>query len=261
MPRAARKKSESGIYHIMMRGINRQCIFQDEDDCIKFIQTIQHYKAKSGYELYAYCLMGNHVHILLKIVKEPLEQVMRRICGRYVYWYNLKYNRIGNLFQDRFKSEPVEDDAYFLTVIRYIHRNPIKAGLVNRLDEYRWSSFNEYINNTQLIDADFALNMFSTDREKAIKLFVEHNNEQKDDVCLDMEEKRRITDKEAEKIIKEVCKVEDASDLQKLDISKRNTYLEQLKEDYGLSIRQLERITGINRGVIFKAGKEKEKES
>ena len=113
-------------------------------------------------------------------MKEPLEQVMRRICGRYVYWYNLKYNRIGNLFQDRFKSEPVEDDAYFLTVIRYIHRNPIKKpDLVNRLDEYRWSSFNEYINNTQLIDADFALNMFSTDREKAIKLFVEHNNEQK----------------------------------------------------------------------------------
>lgn len=153
----------------------------------------------------------------------------------------------------------MEDDTYFLTVVRYIHQNPIKAGLVKKLGQYKWSSFNEYINNTQLIDVDFVLNMFSTDRERAVKLFVEHNNEQKDDVCLDMEEKRRITDKEADEIIKEVCKVVDVSDLQKFDISKRNVYLKQLKEDYGLSIRQLERVTGLNRGVIYKAGKEKEK--
>ncbi|MCT4563423.1 MAG: transposase, partial [Maledivibacter sp.] len=80
MPRKARRKSESGIY-IMMRGINCQSIFEDEEDCMKFIQTIKKYKEKSGYQVYAYCLMGNHVHVLLKIGKEPLEQVMRRICG------------------------------------------------------------------------------------------------------------------------------------------------------------------------------------
>lgn len=118
MPRKAREKSESGIYHIIMRGINRQSIFEDEEDYIKFIQTIQRYKEKSGYKIYAYCLMGNHVHLLLKIDKDPLEQVMRRMYGSYVYWYNHKYQRIGNLFQDRFKSEPVEDDTYFLVVQR-----------------------------------------------------------------------------------------------------------------------------------------------
>ncbi len=133
MPRQARKKSESGIYHIMLRGINQQQIFEDEEDNTKFIQVLKDCKAVSEYKILAYCLMGNHVHILIKIEKEPIEQVFKRICGRYVYWYNVKYQRVGHLFQDRFKSEPVEDDAYLMTVIRYIHQNPVKAGLCEKI--------------------------------------------------------------------------------------------------------------------------------
>src|SRR5665811_2065044 len=111
MPREARELSKSGIYHILMRGINRQNIFEDEEDCEKFTQTLYRYKEISKYEIYAYCLMGNHMNLLIKNGQESLEQVMRRICGSYVYWYNKKYDRIGNLFQDRFKSKPVEDDG------------------------------------------------------------------------------------------------------------------------------------------------------
>lgn len=128
MPRAARKKSNSGIYHIMLRGINRQLIFEDEEDKNRFIETLLKYKEQCGYLIYAYCLMGNHIHILLKEGKEELTLVLKRIAGSYVYWYNWKYHRSGHLFQDRFKSEPVEDDAYFLTVIRYIHQNPETRG-------------------------------------------------------------------------------------------------------------------------------------
>jgi len=253
MPRKARKKSESGVYHIIMRGINRQSIFEDEEDFVKFFQTIQHYKEQSGYEIYAYCLMGNHVHLLLKMGKDPLEQVMRRICGSYVYWYNQKYQRIGNLFQDRFKSEPVEDDTYFLIVQRYIHQNPIKAGLVRSAEQYKWSSFNEYVNKTTVVDTNFTLEIFNSDKEKAIKNFIHYNNEANDDVCLEMEEKHRITDEEARNIIKKVCKVNNASDMQRLDILTRNRYLKELKEEYSLSIRQIERLTGINRGIVLKA--------
>jgi len=253
MPRKARKKSESGIYHIIMRGINRQSIFEDEEDYEKFIEIIQKYKEKSGYEIYAYCLMGNHVHLLLKTGKEPLEQVMRRICGSYVYWYNWKYERIGNLFQDRFKSEPVENETYFLIVLRYIHQNPIKAGLVRSVEQYKWSSFNEYVNKTKVVDIEFTLEIFNTNKEKAIQSFIRYNNEVKDDVCLDIEEKNRITDEEARNIIKKVCNVKSASDLQKLDKLTRNMYLKELKEKYCLSIRQIERLTGINRGIVLKA--------
>ena len=253
MPRRARKKSESGIYHIMMRGINRQSIFEDEEDYEKFIETIGRYKEKCGYEIFAYCLMGNHVHLLLKVGKEPLEQIMRRICGSYVYWYNWKYQRVGNLFQDRFKSEAVENDAYFLVVQRYIHQNPIKAGLVNRIEQYRWSSFNEYVTRTQVVDSDILLKMLNEKQREAIRSFIEYNNEVNDYDCLDMEDRIPITDEEARDIIKKECKVNHAGELQNMETITRNKYLKELKEQHNLSIRQIERVTGINRGVILKA--------
>ena len=129
MPRKARAKSKTGIYHIILRGINRQKIFNDNEDKKRLLETLLRYKEKSKYQIYAYCLMDNHIHLLLKEGEEPLAQIMRRIGGSYVYWYNHKYERVGNLFQDRFKSEVVEDDTYFLTVLRYIHQNPAKAGI------------------------------------------------------------------------------------------------------------------------------------
>ena len=124
MPRNARKQSKSGIFHVMLRGINRQVIFQDDEDCEKYLQCLVECQKLSGFQLYAYCLMGNHVHLLLEEKKEPLSQIFKRLGVRYVYWYNWKYKRTGHLFQDRFKSEPVEDDSYFLAVLRYIFQNP-----------------------------------------------------------------------------------------------------------------------------------------
>jgi REP element-mobilizing transposase RayT len=253
LARQARKKSASGIYHIMMRGINRQKIFEDQDDYTKFIQTLKQYKEISGYQIYAYCLMGNHVHLLLKVGEEPLEQLMRRICGSYVYWYNWKYQRIGNLFQDRFKSEIVDTDSYFLTALRYIHQNPLKAGLVKSVADYQWSSIREYINRSEFIDADFALKMFDEDRGKAVKSFIQFCMEVSDDKCLEIEDKHLLSDPEVIDLIKHVCQVENISDLQKLDKAMRNGYLKKIKEEYHLSIRQIERLTGINRGIISNA--------
>jgi putative transposase len=255
LPRRARKKSESGIYHIYFRGINRQSIFEDEKDSERFFKTLLNYQPTCGYTVYAYCLMGNHIHLLLKVGKEPIEQIMRRICGSYVYWYNVKYDRIGNLFQDRFSSEPVESDAYFLTVVRYIHQNPLKAGLVSDIGEYRWSSYREYvnINKRKMIDVSFTFNIFDNDTEKALSSFIQFNNQLTDDKCLDMEKRNRITDEEARNLIKEICKVSAATDLQKLDVLTRNKFLRKLKVEHNLSIRQIERVTGINRGIIQKA--------
>ena len=115
----------------MLRGVNRQTIFEDDQDCIKFIQILQKCKEKSGFELYGYCLMNNHVHLLLREVNESISLVMERICSSFVYWYNWKYDRLGHLFQERYRSEVVEIEAYLITVLRYIHQNPIKAGIVS----------------------------------------------------------------------------------------------------------------------------------
>ncbi|AOT71794.1 transposase [Geosporobacter ferrireducens] len=250
MPRMPRIKSKSGIYHIVMRGINRQIVFEDEEDCHKFIQNLQKYKEISEYKLYAYCLMGNHLHLLLMEDKEPLETVMRRICGSYVLWYNKKYGRIGYLFQDRFKSEPVEDDAYFLTVLRYILRNPVKAGIVTKVEDYLWTNYTDYIEGKYQTDTDFALDILNVDREQAVMKFIEFIDKDNDDKCLEIKESRQITDNDAIKIIKDHCNVERGLDLQMIDVDKRNSYIKELKNEYGLSIRQIERLTGINRGII-----------
>ncbi len=253
MPRRARKKSSSGIYHIIMRGINRKTIFVEQNDGARFIKTLSKYKDKCGYIIYAYCLMPNHIHLLIKVGNEPLEQVMRRICGSYVYWYNRKYQRIGNLFQDRFRSEAVEDDSYFLTVMRYIHQNPVKAGLVKKADDYRWSSFREYTNKQLLIDTDFVLKLFAPDRDKAVKSLIQFCNTLTDDRCLEIDEKCLLTDAEAMELIMNLFQITNILELLKYDKALRNLHLRQLKEEHHLSVRRIERLTGLNRGIIQNA--------
>ncbi len=130
MPRRTIHKSNTGIYHVILRGLNKQRIFEDDEDFEKFLKTLETNNESSGYVIYAYCLMTNHIHLLMKEGAEDLGTVFKRVGATYVYWYNWKYSRRGHLFQDRYKSEAVETNAYFLTVLRYIHQNPIKAGIV-----------------------------------------------------------------------------------------------------------------------------------
>jgi len=251
MPRAARRKSESGIYHIILRGHNRQTVFLDNEDKIKFLETLSMYKEESRYRIYGYCLMDNHIHLLLHDQEENLGLIMRRIGSRYVYWYNYKYKRCGHLFQDRFRSEAVETDAYLLTVLRYIHNNPRKAGLVKDFSEYKWSSYNDYINNKGITDTDYVLGMFNDDRMKAVEGFIELHDAQDEDKCLDIDYKIRLTDEEAREIIKRVCGLQSALDLQSFDAEKRKASIELLKKR-GISTRQLVRLTGISRYFILK---------
>lgn len=245
MPRLPRQKSDSGIYHIMLRGINQQVIFEDAEDYIKFIETIEKYKTVSGYKVFAYCLMSNHIHILLKVGNEELDLIMKRIAGSYAYWYNWKYYRKGHLFQDRYKSEPIEDDSYFLTVLRYIHQNPIKAGIVKSIDDYRFSSYNDYIEeDSYIVDLDFAFSLMKKDE------FIAFNKEKNDDICLDIDPKEfRINDSDARKIIKKVSKCDNATEFQELPQEKRDKFIRKLKEK-GLSIRQISRLTGISKGIV-----------
>jgi len=249
MARYARKQSESGIFHIMLRGINKQTIFEDDEDRERFLNTILRYKTISKYEIYGYCLMSNHVHLLLRESEEEISTAIKRISSSYVYWYNWKYGRCGHLFQERYKSEIVESDGYLLTVLRYIHLNPVKAGLTKNAQEYKWSSYNEYIKKPEIIDADFTLQIFSNSREKAIELFIEHTNEKNEDKCLDYMEKIRLSDSEVKEYFMELGYV-NISEIQHLERDKRNEIIKRLKLVEGVTIRQLSRITGISKSVI-----------
>jgi len=233
----------------MLRGINRQQIFEEDEDYERFIHTLEDYKFKCGYQVYAYCFMRNHMHLLIKEGKEDLGLVFKRIGASYVYWYNLKYKRCGHLFQDRYKSEPVENDEYFLTVLRYIHQNPLKAGIEKDIAKYRWSSYKEYIGRKKICDTKFALELFSTDAANAIPLFEKYNKQENNDRCLEYEEKVKINDKEAAEIVKEIANISSLSEIQSFEKAKRNEVIKRLKAE-GLSIRQIERLTGIAFGVI-----------
>ena len=246
MPRRARQLSPTGIYHIMLRGINQQQILEDIEDNEKFIEILKDCKLISGYKLYAYCLMGNHLHLIIRAEKEPLELIFKRICGRYVYWYNAKYRRVGHLFQDRFKSEPIEDEGYFLSVLRYIHKNPVKAGLVKKLGEYPYSSYSCYMDSKgdSLVDIDFALDMMSREQLE------EFHSEASEDSYLDIKERLfRLTDEQAKEIIRKVSKCKNTSEFQLLEVKVRNSYIRKLREE-SLSIRQISRLTGVSKGIV-----------
>ncbi|RKD34252.1 transposase [Thermohalobacter berrensis] len=249
MPRKRREKSITGIYHVMLRGINGQTIFHDNEDYEKLIKTLKKYKEVCGYKIYAFCFMSNHIHLLIKEGKEDLGITFRRIGVSYVYWYNRKYSRSGHLFQDRYKSEVVENDKYFLTVLRYIHQNPIKAGIEDDIDKYRWSSYNEYLGKNGICDTEYPLKFFANDKKRALVLFKEFNIQENDDKCLEYKKLVRINDKEAAKIIMKVAKVKNTTQIQKFQKERRDKVIRELRNK-GLSIRQLERLTGISFSII-----------
>ena len=248
MPRKARTRAESGIYHVMLRGINCQQIFEDEEDNEVFLKILRDYKPVCGYQLFAYCLMGNHVHLLIKEGTESLEQTFKRIGARFVYWYNTKYQRVGHLFQDRFKSEVVETPRYLYTVIRYVHQNPIKAGLCKRLEDYPYSSFAEYTGQPDLVDFD------CVEQYVSVQSVVESSLEQMTEECLEMRDTppKRVTDQQAKQILQKYTGCDSASAFQALSTAERDKYIHKLKK-VGLSIRQISRLTGMTYYVIQKA--------
>lgn len=115
MPRGPRKRSNSRIYHVMLRGINRQIIFESDEDRYTFLAKIKNFIDEEKFVLYGYCLMDNHVHLLIRDLEDDISMAIKRISASYVLWYNKKYDRCGDLFQERFKSELVETDIYLLT--------------------------------------------------------------------------------------------------------------------------------------------------
>lgn len=233
----------------MLRGINKQVIFESDEDRYRFIKTINRFKAKSKYEVYGYCLMSNHVHLLFKETEEPISTAIKRICSSYVFWYNWKYERCGHLFQERYNSEIVENDSYLLTVLRYIHRNPVNAGMSENAKGYSWSSYNEYVSKPLIVDADFVLSMFSADRKKAVNLLIEQTNVLNEDGCMDISEKSRLTDNAVNNYMAKLG-INNISELHQKEIRKRNEVIRELKSIEGITIRQLSRVTGISKSVI-----------
>jgi putative transposase len=250
MPRVARKPSKTNVYHVMLRGNEQRQVFQDAEDNERFLEILIACKALSGFEVFAYCLMGNHVHLLMRTGEkgEQLGQIFRRLGAQYVYWYNGKYERVGHLFQDRFLSEPVEDDAYLLSVVRYIHQNPVKAGMVQDMVDYPYTSYREYLKPEagQLTDTAFMYGIM--DREA----FIAYHEKADDLEHLDIQPVRpKMSDEQAKRLIAQACGCYTVEDFANLDKTQRMYVLAELKKR-NASYRQISRLTGESIGIIRK---------
>jgi REP element-mobilizing transposase RayT len=247
MPRLARKHSESGIYHVMLRGIDQGQLFYDDKDRSAFMERLEKSKESYGFCLCAYCLMANHVHLLIREGEFGLPLSMKSVATSYARYFNARYDRTGYLFQGRYKSEPVETDAYLLELARYIHNNPVKVGEPIG----SWTSYDEYADTARIIDSQVLLSLFGDDDVKARQLFLEFLVEPTDGAYVPPlgETLGRIRDAEAIEIIRRDGGVSSPLGIKGMEKDERDRVLTRLRGE-GISIRQLSRLTGISKGVI-----------
>jgi len=232
----------------MLRGINRQSIFEDDEDRFQFMTVLTRYRELSDFRLHAFVLMSNHVHLLIEPAGEPLDRIFKRIGTSYAVWFNRKYERAGHLFQDRFRSEAVGTDQYYKTVLRYILRNPIKAGLVSSLDDYRWSSYLAYKKGKGVLtDTAYAMSLFGS--QEALDKYLSQDND--DTVMDESDHDWRLRDNSAKEIIKRITGCDSVSDFQRFDLLAQKEYARKLYLEK-LTLSQISRLTGMSKTTVHR---------
>lgn len=244
--RKKRIYSSTGLYHIVVRGVNKQNIFYENVDRNYFIALLRKYSKKLNVQIYAFCLMENHVHLELNDTKQKISLFMQCLCSMYARYFNRKYDRIGHLFQERYLSEVIKDEKYFVTVFRYILQNPEKAG-VSKTKNYRWSSYNLYKSKSTIIDKRVIIKYFGSisNLYKMVDIPVKK-------YLLEIE--LRPSEKELNyvKRIKEILKAD--TPLLNPDIRHDELILKLRKlKAAKLSIRVISRITGISKYLVQRA--------
>ncbi|MEW6570749.1 MAG: transposase [Nitrospirota bacterium] len=178
MPRQARLDFPGTLHHVIVRGIEKKKIVSDDRDRNSFISRLGKVATETGTVIYAWTLMTNHAHILLRSGKEGLSQLMRRLLTGYAVTYNLRHGRYGHLFQNRYKSIICDEDAYLLELVRYIHLNPIRAGVIKsmaELDRYRYCGHSVLMGRVahEWQDRDYILIQFGNKEGEAKKRYRE----------------------------------------------------------------------------------------
>ena len=247
MPRASRKQGESNVYHVMARGVGRQLIFEGDADRRAYLAILREELGSRDGCLLAWCLMDNHVHLLIQMSLNELSEMMRVVHSTYALFFNRCHDRVGHLFQGRFKSEPIEDERQLLTVLRYIHQNPVKAGISQTCD-YPWSSYRAYLglgDKSGMTECEPILDMFASD-----DAFVAFHRELDEDCRLDALEGPGPRSETAVRSVAvqalDPIRVEEVAALPR---QQRNEAIRTLRSAR-LSVRQIERLTGVSRGIV-----------
>ena len=246
-----RAQSEADLYHITARGVAKQIIFEEDDDRHFFGKRMRSFLEKDPVELYAWCFMSNHVHLLLHAPLEACRSFMKRLLTSYARYFNAKYGRTGHLFQDRFDSVPIQNEVQLMAAVRYIHRNPLEIP-GESIESYPWSSYGEYLKSPSISKTEFVLDLFNSRKD----FIAFHKSWYSEDDALDdaliRKPVRQLSDEEAVAFARNVLGVESLTSIASLDKPARNASIAALRES-GLTIDQIVRITGIGRNIVQRA--------
>ncbi len=258
MPRVARKMSLTKVYHIILRGNDRQDIFYEKQDYEKFLKLVVNTKEKYEYEVYTYCLMTNHVHLIIYDAKDEISKIMQSIGIAYSIYFAKKYNRNGHLFQNRFISKNIEIENDLYRLCRYIHQNPVKAG-ISKMEDYEWSSYNEFIHKNKIIHSQFILSMFGQTKKEAIENFILFHSYEANEINEEVKYEgiTKLTDQQIKEKIQKLLQLKEISDIYMYDKNTRNEKIQKLKNIQGTTKSQLARVLGMNRKMIERIMNEK----
>ena len=176
MSRPLRIELAGGVYHVTSRGDRREEIYLDDADRINWLTLFGHVCKRFNWVCHAYCLMDNHYHIVVETVEGNLSKGMRQLNGVYTQTFNRTHNRVGHVFQGRYKAILVEKDSYLLELSRYVVLNPVRAGLVKNVDQWPWSSYSAMIEKSsrpEWLQADWILGQFGKQRKRAIAAYID----------------------------------------------------------------------------------------
>lgn len=242
MSRPPRIISKTGLYHIMFKGL--QSLFEDDSDYQKMTDIISDIKEEKGFKIYAYALAPDYVHLFIHEKESgDIKKIMHKILTRYAGYYNFKYSRSGPLIENRYKSEPIEDEIYYLSLVRYIHQS------LADFETFEWCSYRDYTERDGITDTYEILRRFSYNRESALKSFTEYHEETETSDFF-ISETKRLTDEQLKRKMRGILERE--VDIASLPKNERNEALALLREN-GFTIGELERITGISRSIVTRA--------
>lgn len=174
MPRLSREITAGSICHVYQRGNNKEFIFQKENSKSFFLNQIIKCNKKFDFEILAFVIMSNHYHIIIKLNSDPLDKIMFSINNSFAHYYNKDNERTGHVFETRYQCKKVDSNAYLLWLLRYVHRNPIRIKMVNKLEDYKWSSHNLYMRNKKsLFNTEYILNIISSNKWQARRMYIQ----------------------------------------------------------------------------------------
>ena len=245
--RSYRVESEAHLHHVTLRGVSKQIIFEDDDDRRFMGGRIRRYLDELDSEIYAWCFMSNHIHLLLHIDVHTMAIFMNKLLVSYVRYFNEKTGRVGHLMQGRYDSVPIETDEQLMATVRYIHRNPEDVP-GKSFATYYWSSYREYTGMPFITNTMPVMKLFSSLNE-----FVRFHEEWNPASSPPKNSRDAAPDdQEAALLACKLLEITSVSEIASLDKTDRDASLAVLK-DAGLSVKQVARLTGLGRNIVQRA--------